>query len=342
MKDKKTIRLEHGSGGVLTRQLIEEIIYPYLKNDSYSELDDASLFPSPAAPGEKLAFTTDSYVVDPPIFRGGNIGKLAVFGTANDLAVSGAEPLYMSLGVILEQGFSIDDFESIIKTLAQSAREANVKVITGDTKVVPAGKGGGVFLNTAGIGRQVFPHSLGGSRVQIGDKVILSNHIGAHGVAILSQREGLELGTTIQSDCAFLYPLCRELYSLGLDLRFLRDATRGGIAAVLNEVVEKRDFAIEIDEEAIPVLEDVKSTIELLGLNLYEIANEGAFIAIMAADKAEEAVVRLKKHPSGSGSMAAIIGKVTQNHCSRVVVNTAIGGQRLLDFPRGLLLPRIC
>jgi hydrogenase expression/formation protein HypE len=333
MDDK--VRLEHGSGGVLSRELIEEIIYPALKNVSYPALTDGT----DISCAESMCMTTDTYVVDPVFFPGGDIGKLAVYGTCNDLAVSGAKPRYLSLGFVLEEGFGIDELSRVLSSIA-SAAESLVAIVTGDTKVVPAGKGGGIYINSAGIGEKLYNDNLTPGRCQPGDKVIVSGAVGAHGITVLGAREGLPVGESLESDCANLYPLCEELYSLGKQLRFMRDATRGGVAAVLNEAVSAIPFGLLVREVKIPVDPDVKAASDILGLNPYEVANEGVFVAVVAPEAADNAVKSLSVHKEGRD--AAVIGTIVEEHPGKVFLETLIGGRRLLDLPRGLLLPRIC
>jgi hydrogenase expression/formation protein HypE len=336
MSADKTIRLEHGSGGALSRELVESVIYPVFASDAYPELSDAS----PLAPGSDILLTTDGYVVDPPFFPGGDIGKLCVFGTCNDLSVCGAKPLSLSLGIIVEEGFPIPLLEKALASAAEAAREAQVRIVTGDTKVVPRGKGGGLFLTTAGVGIRVFSHALSPARVQPGDAVVVSGPLGAHGITVMAARESLPIGSTLKSDAAFLYPLVSSLFPLGQSLRFMRDATRGGAAAVLNEAVHGTAWGIEVEENAFPVDQDVKAVSDLLGLNPLEIANEGVFIAIVAGKEADRAVAALRSFPQGR--QARVVGRITPQNPGSVTMITSIGGKRMIDFPRGLLLPRIC
>ncbi len=328
------IRLEHGSGGALSRDLIESVIYPHFRGDSYPALADAGFSP---ISGEAM-MSTDTYVVDPPFFPGGDIGKLAVFGTCNDLAVCGARPRYLTVGMILEEGFPVADLERVARSLALHAAEADVKIISGDTKVVPRGAGGGIYVNTAGLGEHELPFPLGPGSLTEGDRVICSNSIGAHGLAILAAREGLSVGSRIHSDCAFLYPLCRDLCSLGGDLRYMRDATRGGVAAVVNEMVADANLGMIVREADVPVAEPVRLASEILGLAPLEVANEGVLIAVVSADAAASAVDLLRRHPAGEG--ARVIGDIVRG--TGVQLETLIGTRRILDLPRGLLLPRIC
>jgi hydrogenase expression/formation protein HypE len=328
--------MEHGSGGALSRELIEEVIYPYFSSDAYNRLDDATSF---TISGE-AAFTTDTYVVDPLFFPGGDIGRLAVFGTCNDLAVSGAMPKVLSMGLVLEEGLPLDDLKSILESVRMASQEAGVNVVTGDTKVVPRGKGGGVYINTAGIGTKAFQGILGPNRVQAGDAVVVSAAPGAHGIAILAARENLKTGSILETDCAYLFPLCESLFGLGEDLRFMRDATRGGISAVLNETAEAANLGMLIRGSDIPSEPAVASVARILGLDVLDVANEGLFIAVVAGGSAQRAVEALRAFPHGA--RAATIGEVRAEHPGRVVLETPIGGRRILDFPRGLLLPRIC
>ncbi len=336
MKGEPLIRLEHGSGGALSRDLVESIVYPAFASDAYPELSDAS----PLEPGSDLLLTTDGYVVDPPFFPGGDIGKLCVFGTCNDLAVCGARPLSLSLAMTLEEGVPIPLVQRALASAASAAQEAGARIVTGDTKVVPRGKGGGLFFTTAGVGRRVFPHPLSPSRVRPGDVVIVSGPLGAHGVTILAARESLPVGTTLHSDAASLYPLASALFPLGESLRFMRDATRGGVSAVLNEAAGGASWGLEVEEDGFPVDPDVKAVCDLLGLNPLEIANEGVLVAIVAGEASAKALEAMQSLPLGR--KARLVGKATTENAGRVTMVTSIGGRRLLDFPRGLLLPRIC
>jgi hydrogenase expression/formation protein HypE len=352
------IRLEHGSGGELARRLVEEVIHPYLRCAASAELPDAARLDI-AGP---VAFTTDGYVVDPPFFPGGDIGRLAVFGTCNDLAVSGARARALSLALVLEEGLPIAVLHRVLASVKAAAAEAGVEVVTGDTKVVGRGAVGGVAagsaagagppspasaasrdpglcLTTAGIGEVVFP-SLGPSRVRPGDRLLVSGPLGAHGVAVLAAREKLSLASGIRSDCALLWPLAERLFGLGPAVRFLRDATRGGLAAVANELCRGSQFGIVVREATLPSDPDVAAVLDLLGLDALEVANEGVLVAIVDADAAEAAVSLVRGHPTGA--KAAIAGEVTPDDPGRVVLETRIGGRRLVDFPRGLQLPRIC
>lgn len=331
-----SIKLEHGSGGALSRELVEEIIYPHLAGAAYPSLSDGTY----VSCRDAMCMTTDTYVVDPIFFPGGDIGKLAVFGTCNDLAVSGAEPKYLSLGFLLEEGFPIEDLVRILKSIAEAAESSGVSVVTGDTKVVPAGKGGGIYINSTGIGAKVFPGQLDPSRIGEGNVIIASGPVGAHGIAVLASRENLPVGGGIRSDCANLYPLCSDLFALGDGLLFLRDATRGGVAAILNEIVSGLTTGILVREADIPVDEGVRVAAGILGLNPLEIANEGVCIAVVAKDGESAATSALRRHEAGKG--AVVIGEVTGEFPGKVILKTRVGGWRTLDIPRGILLPRIC
>jgi hydrogenase expression/formation protein HypE len=336
MKEAGFIRLEHGSGGALSRELVEELLYPILRTEAYPELSDAGAM----EPGSETLVTTDGYVVDPPFFPGGDIGALAVYGTCNDLSVSGAVPVCLALAAVLEEGFPIADLKRIVDSLAKASVEAGVRVVTGDTKVVPRGRGGGVFLTTTGLGKRVFPLPLTPRRIRSGDRVVLSGPVGSHGLAVLAARESLPVGSGLRSDLALLSPLCEALYGLGGELRFMRDVTRGGVAAVLNEIAQGAPWGVLVEEEAVPVLENVRATAEILGLNPLEIANEGVLLAVVSSGALDSALSLLRSHPLGRD--ARCIATAGEEDPGKVYLSTGIGGRRRLDFPRGLLLPRIC
>jgi hydrogenase expression/formation protein HypE len=336
MSSEGFVRLEHGSGGALSRELVERVITPYFRGPARESLDDAAPFEL-AGPGR---ITTDTYVVDPPFFAGGNIGRLAVIGTCNDLAVSGARPAVLTLALVLEEGLPMASLHEALAGAAGAAAEAGVSIVSGDTKVVPAGRGGGIFVNTTGVGPLEFAPGIDLRRVAPGDVVIVSGPVGAHGIAVLAAREKLEVGTDIRTDCAPLYPLCASLFALGDELRFLRDATRGGLAAVLNEIARDGGLELHVREAAVPVDRGVAVVAELLGLDPLEIANEGVLVAVVAARAAERALAALRRH--AVGARAAAVGAVTGRGNGRVILETRVGGTRILDFPRGLLLPRIC
>jgi hydrogenase expression/formation protein HypE len=331
------ILLEHGSGGELSRWLVEEVIHPYVRCPASADLPDAARLDVRSP----IAITTDSYVVDPPFFPGSDIGRLAVFGTCNDLAVSGARARALTLALVLEEGLPIAVLRAVLASVRDAAAEAGVEVVTGDTKVVgrAPGRAPGLNLNTAGVGEIVF-EPLGRSLVRSGDRLLVSGPLGAHGVAVLAAREGLPVATGIRSDCAPLWPLAERLFALGPVVRFLRDATRGGLASVTNELCRGTSFGVCLRERDVPVDPDVAVALDLLGLDMLEVANEGVLVAVVAAEAADRAITALRGHPTGAH--AAIAGDISSDTPGRVVLETRIGGHRLVDFPRGLLLPRIC
>lgn len=336
MKSTGEVRLEHGSGGALSRDLVEQVIYPLFKSDSFTELLDAGAVES----GSDILMTTDGYVVDPPFFPGGDIGKLSIFGTCNDLSVSGAKPLSISLALVIEEGFQLEDLRRALSSAAQAAREAGAHVVTGDTKVVPRGKGGGLYVTSTGVGRKVFPLPLSPRRVEPGDAVIVSAPIGAHGLTVLAARESLPVAASLRSDVACLFPAVSALFPLRNGLRFMRDATRGGIASVLNEIVQGSPWGIVLEDAAVPVSDDVRTVASLLGLNPLEIANEGVFVAVVAGGSEAAALEILHAQPLGKE--ARCVGRVSVESPGVVLTRTRVGGTRVVDFPRGLLLPRIC
>jgi len=333
----ETIILGHGSGGKLSHDLIDNYFLPYLKNSILESLDDSAVFD---LNDSLLAFTTDSYVVEPIFFPGGDIGKLAVCGTVNDLCMSGAEPLYLSCGFIIEEGFSFDDLEKIVISVKQSADESNVKVIAGDTKVVAKRSADKLFINTSGIGLIRKDYKISGSSAVVGDKVILSGYIGDHGIAVMSERHGLSFETKIKSDCAPLNNIVKNILNEGLEVHVLRDPTRGGLAAVLNEIARQSGVSVYINEDKIPVREEVMGACEIMGLDPLYIANEGKFVAFAAPEDADKTldIIRNCKY----GESAQIVGEVKEKSKGKVILKTGIGGERIVDMPSGLLLPRIC
>ena len=331
------ILLGHGSGGKLTARLIEKIILPAFRNPALERLDDQAILPFG---GARLAFTTDSYVVTPIFFPGGDIGELAVNGTVNDLAMGGARPLYLSLAFILEEGLPIADLERVIQSVRRAAARAGVDVVTGDTKVVGRGSGDKIFINTSGIGLVPPGIDLSSARVQPGDAILVSGPIGDHGVAILSRREGLEFDGQIESDTAPLHELVAAALAAGPDIHALRDPTRGGVAATLVEIATRRGLGLEVDESAVPVRDAVRGACEILGLDPLMVANEGKLVAFVPEASSERVLQALRAHPLGSG--ACRIGRVTADHPGFVTLRTPIGGQRILDLPFGESLPRIC
>jgi hydrogenase expression/formation protein HypE len=332
------ITLNHGSGGKATHNLIEGIFAKAFSNPLLDRMDDSAVFEVEAG---RLAFTTDSYVVSPLFFAGGDIGKLAVHGTINDLAMAGAQPLYLSAGFILEEGFAIADLRRIVDSMAEAAKEAGISIVTGDTKVVQRGKGDGVFINTAGVGRVQVDWSLGQAYLRPGDKILLSGSIGEHGVAIMLAREALELETTVQSDTNPLHELVSVLIgAVGSALHCLKDPTRGGLATALNEMAIASEVSIALDQNLIPVRPEVRGVCEILGLDPLTIANEGKLLAIVAPQAADAALTALRSHPLGQE--AVIIGEVQAEPAGLVFLRTDIGGTRVLDMLVGDPLPRIC
>ena len=339
LRDER-ITLSHGSGGKATHNLIEGVFAPAFSNPLLDALDDAAVFSLDG--GElQLAFTTDTYVVSPLFFAGGDIGKLAVHGTINDLAMAGAQPLYLSASFILEEGFPIAELRRIVASMQEAASAAGVAIVTGDTKVVQRGKGDGVFINPAGVGRRRAHWPLGQTCLQPGDVVLLSGSAGDHGIAIMLAREALEIETEVQSDTAPLHTLVAALLeTIGERLHCLKDPTRGGVATALNEMALASEVAIGLDEQAIPVHAGVRGACEILGLDPLTIANEGKLLAVVAPEAAEHALAVMRAHPLGRE--AAIIGSVQAEPPGLVFLRTEIGGMRVLDMLVGDPLPRIC
>ncbi|MBN1210626.1 MAG: hydrogenase expression/formation protein HypE [Myxococcaceae bacterium] len=332
-----TVQLAHGGGGRLMRQLIEEVFLEPLPSPALAERHDSAVVPLGA---ERLALTTDSYVVTPRFFPGGDIGRLAVYGTVNDLAMSGAHPLYLSAGFILEEGLAMEELRRVVASMREAARECGVRLITGDTKVVDRGKADGLFINTTGAGRVPEERSVHPRRVRPGDVVLVSGDVGRHGIAVLSVREGIAFETPVQSDCAPLAPLVAALFEAAVDVHCLRDATRGGLASALNEIALDGGVSLAVDESAVPVDEAVAGACELLGLDPLYVACEGRMVAFVPAPQADAALEAMRRHPLGAG--AARIGRVTEGPAGKVSLRTRLGGQRLLDLLSGEQLPRIC
>ena len=328
------ITLDYGSGGKKTSRLIESMIVPALDNPALNELGDGAIVPGAA----ELVFSTDSFVVDPIFFPGGDIGKLSVCGTVNDVAVCGGEVKYLSCSFIIEEGLKLSELERIVASIRDTAKKAGVQVVTGDTKVVEKGRGDKIYINTAGIGFLKYP-GLSPRKIKAGDKLIVSGMVGDHGTAVMLARSGMMEGE-ILSDCAALNGLCEALLSAGLDVRVLRDPTRGGVATTLNEFVEGTSLSIELEEELIPVRPQVQSACELLGLEPLYCANEGKLLAVVPEEQAERALEIMHALPEGRD--AAIIGTVTDAYPGRVVMHTAFGGSRVLQKLTGAQLPRIC
>ena len=334
---REDVLLGHGSGGKLTAQLIEEIILPAFRNPMLEALDDQAIL---AVNGSRLAFTTDSYVVTPIFFPGGDIGELAVNGTVNDLAVGGATPLFLSLAFILEEGLPLADFHRVVESAGRAAERAGVQIVTGDTKVVGRGSGDKVFVNTSGIGVVPPGINLSSRRVQAGDTILLSGSIGDHGVAVLSQREGLKFDGPLESDTAALHELVAAALKAFSGIHAMRDPTRGGVAATLVEIASRQHLGMEVDEAAIPVRDTVRGACEILGLDPLLVANEGKLIAFVPEREGERVLVAMRGHPLGR--QACRIGHVTAEHPGLVLLRTPIGGARILDLPFGEALPRIC
>jgi hydrogenase expression/formation protein HypE len=331
------ILLDHGSGGRSSHELIEKVFLPRFQNPLLNEMNDSAVL---NLEGATLAFTTDSYVVDPIFFPGGDIGSLAVCGTVNDLAMRGARPLYLSVGFIIEEGFTVEDLNRILVSMETAAREAGVQVVTGDTKVVPKGAADKIFINTSGIGLIPPGIRIAGQNARPGDAVLISGSIGDHGFTILSKREGLAFDSPLKSDAAPLNHLVDRMLQVSPHIHVLRDPTRGGLATTLNEIAQQSNVGIEIREEALPLHPGVLAASEILGLDPLYLANEGKLIAILPDSEAEPVLKAMKESPYGRE--AALIGRVNAKHPGKVVLQTLIGGRRLLDMLAGEQLPRIC
>ena len=331
------VLLAHGGGGRLTQNLIERMLLPSFDNPLLAPLHDGALL---TIGDQRLALSTDSYVVRPPFFPGGDIGRLAVFGTANDLAMCGARPLFLSCGLILEEGLLMEDLWRVVLSIKEAAREANVQVVTGDSKVVERGKGDGVFINTSGIGVVLPGVEIGPQRVQPGDEIVLSGPIGLHGIAIMALREGLSLDAAVESDSAPVFPLLEALAAAGVDIHMLRDPTRGGLSSALNEIAKKSGVGVVIEEERLPVGAGVEGVCEILGLDPLYVANEGNFVAFVRQGQGETAAAVLHGHPLGRQAVA--IGRALTEHPGTVVMRTRIRGERIVDMMSGEQLPRIC
>jgi hydrogenase expression/formation protein HypE len=334
---EERITLSHGSGGKATQTLIEAVFLEAFSNPLLAPLEDGAVL---TAHGGRLAFTTDSYVVSPLFFPGGDIGDLAVNGTVNDLAVSGARPLWLSAGFILEEGFPVADLERIVGSMAAAAERAGVQVVTGDTKVVQRGKADGCYVNTAGIGVIERPVELGVATARPGDAVIVSGPIGEHGITIMLARGELDIESEVESDTAPLNGLVERLLDAAPGVRGLRDATRGGVATICNEVARAAGVAVVVDEDSVPVRPDVRGACELLGIDPLYVACEGRLVAVVDGDQVDAAMAALRSHPLGAG--AAVIGRVRDDPPGLVLLKTAFGGTRIVDLLVGDPLPRIC
>ena len=334
---KNTVQLAHGGGGRLMQELIQDVFVRAFHNPMLASLHDGATWPVEKG---TLAFTTDSYVVHPLFFPGGDIGSLAVNGTINDLAMCGAKPLYLSAGFILEEGLNMGVLQRVVNSMAEAARAAGVPIVTGDTKVVDRGKGDEIFINTSGVGLVPAGVRVLPTLIQPGDAILVSGDLGSHGVAVLSVREGLTFEGDIKSDSAPLHHIVADLLDSGIDIHCLRDLTRGGLASVLNELAVAAKVGMMVDESTIPVNEPVRGACELLGLDPLYVANEGRFVAIVPALQAEAALAVMRRHKAAS--LAAHIGMVTDRDPSMVVLRTVVGTHRVLDLLSGEQLPRIC
>ncbi len=335
--DYTNVLLAHGSGGKLTHDLIGKMFVPQFRNEMLEQLHDGAVF---SVGGNRLAFSTDSYVVNPVFFPGGDIGELAINGTVNDLAMCGARPLYLSAGFIIEEGLALDDLWKIVLSMQQAAKNAGVLLVTGDTKVVDRGKGDKIFINTSGIGVVDAGIDISPGRIKAGDRIIVNGDIGLHGIAVMSVRQGLEFETEIRSDTAPLNGLVAEMLEASREIHVLRDPTRGGVATTLNELAGQSGLGIVINEESIPVRDDVKGACEILGLDPLYIANEGKLLAFVSAGDAGKVLQAMRRHPFGKGAVE--IGEVVDSHKGTVVMKSKIGGTRVVDMLTGEQLPRIC
>ena len=339
---ERHINLSHGSGGKAMRDLIEDVFVGAFDNPMLAAMEDQAVFPLAdlARYGNRLAFTTDTFVVDPLFFPGGDIGTLAVAGTVNDLAMSGATPLFLSCGMVLEEGLSADVLRRVVASMKRTAELAGVSIVTGDTKVVERGAADKLFINTAGVGVVPEGVNISARNARVGDVVIINGHLGDHGTAILIARNQLGVECDVASDCQPLGGLVAAMIAACPDIHCLRDATRGGVATVLNEFAESSDVAIRIHESALPIREEVKGACEILGLDPLYLANEGKLVAIVPGDRADQVLNAMRAHPAGRH--AAIIGEITEAPAGVVVLHTVFGGQRIVDMLVGEQLPRIC
>lgn len=333
----KELQLGHGSGGRLTAELMESVFLPAYSNPLLAQLNDQAVF---SINGARLGFTTDSFVVKPLFFPGGDIGSLAINGTVNDLAMGGARPLYLSASFVLEEGFPIAELERVVASMAKATQRAGVEIVTGDTKVVERGHGDGVYINTSGVGVIEHNHLLSSDQAQPGDKIIVSGPVGDHGMAVMSRREGLEFDTPIESDTAPLHELVAAMLAASDGIRCLRDPTRGGLATTLNEIAKSSGIGMMLDETSIPVREPVAALCELLGLDPLYVACEGRLVAIIPADDADAVLETMRSH--SLGQEAVVVGDVVRDHVNTVVMRTCVGGTRIVDELSGEQLPRIC
>lgn len=329
---KKNISLAHGNGGAENNELIEKVFYKHFKNDILSKSEDSAVIEN-----GKLAFSTDSFTIDPIFFNGGDIGKLSICGTCNDLAMMGAKAKYLTCSVIIEEGFSIRELEKIVKSMKTELDINNAIIVSGDTKVVPKGSVDKIFINTTGIG-EIEYKGISASNLKEDMSILVSRDIGSHGASIFASREGIKLDNNIISDCTSLYPQIKALIELGIDIVSLRDATRGGVSAVLNEWAKSSDICIEIKEDSIPVQEEVRGICEILGFEAVSLANEGTFV--LAVNKKDE--IKALEILQKTNKTSAIIGATSKQYMKKVILNSSWGTKRFLDLPTGELLPRIC
>eukprot|EP01029_Cantina_marsupialis_P023676 TRINITY_DN59623_c1_g1_i1.p1 TRINITY_DN59623_c1_g1~~TRINITY_DN59623_c1_g1_i1.p1 ORF type:complete len:332 (-),score=82.43 TRINITY_DN59623_c1_g1_i1:564-1559(-) len=330
----KTITLAHGNGGQENNELITKIFYKAFKNEILSKSEDAAVIEN-----GNLAFSTDSFTVSPIEFPGADIGKLAVCGTCNDLAMMGAKPKYLTCSVIIEEGFDVETLKRIVSSMEKELALNKAIVVSGDTKVVPRGSVDKIFINTTGIG-EIKQKGISSNNIQEDDVILVSNSVGKHGATIFASREGIDFSTDLKSDCASLWPVVEKLIEAGVEIRALRDATRGGVSAVLNEWAKQSDICVEVEEEKVPVCDEVNGVCELLGFEALSLANEGTFV--MAVSKEQEQKVLEVLKSIETSKEVSVIGKVTSQYKGKVVLNTAWGTQRFIDLPTGELLPRIC
>ncbi|RUM57260.1 MAG: hydrogenase expression/formation protein HypE [Persephonella sp.] len=331
----KQILLSHGGGGEETQKLIKKLFFKYFSNPILEKMEDAAII----NPNSKLAFTTDSFTVSPIFFKGGDIGKLAIAGTVNDLSMMGAKPKYLSCSFIIEEGLPFEDLEKIVSSMAEEMKKTGVQIITGDTKVVPKGSADKIFINTTGIGEVVY-EGISSHNIEEGDFILVSGTVGDHGACIMAQREEIELEGNLSSDCASLWSLVEDLINAGITIKAMRDPTRGGLSAVLNEWAEQSSIGIEIEEEKIPVKDEVQGLCELLGLEAYSLANEGKLVLAVPEKEAEKALEVMRKNELGRNS--EIIGKATSDYKGKVILKSPYGSKRIMEIPAGELLPRIC
>ena len=331
------ITLSHGSGGKKTNELINKMFYKYFNNEILLEKGDSSILKNL---GDKVAITTDSYVINPIFFPGGNIGKLSICGTINDLAVSGAKPLYITVGFIIEEGLKISDLEIIVKSMAETSKQCGVKIVAGDTKVVERGSGDKIYINTTGIG--IFENNIGlsSSKIKDGGKIIVSGTLGDHGTTILCERNDLNLEAKIESDCNALHLLVRDILAISKKVKFIRDVTRGGLATVLNEIIQDKGKSILLNEGSIPVKDEISAICEILGLDPLYIANEGKLVLIVSKEDSEKVLNIMKSNPLGKD--ASLIGEVINDNREKIYLKTKINGTRILGMSEEELIPRIC